>query len=103
MNFILFIILNKILILQMEKQTKYWPWICAIFGLLIPVICRLSNQSASFAFYFSVCYLIILNGFNANHKDNNESYYLIENLQKKAFRLSMVFSLIGYLSYARTA
>ena len=100
-DFILFYILNKILISKIPQGAKSWPWFCAITALFIPILSNATNQSPSFAFYLVVSYLIILNGFSSNFKDDPEIYNAVEILQKKAFRFSIIFSLIGYLSYAR--
>lgn len=100
-DLILFYFLNKILISKILQGAKSWPWFCAITALLIPILSNAANQSPSFAFYLAVSYLIILNGFSSNYKDDSEIFNSVEILQKKAFRLSIIFSLIGYLSYAK--
>ena len=101
--FILFTCLNKYLIkCLLSESLKKWMILYISFAFLLPVISRLTNQSSNFAYFLSFFYLVLLFGFSANYKEDNDIYELIESLQKRTLKYAVGFTAIGFIFFMQT-
>jgi hypothetical protein len=117
MEYILF--LAKILIIQflvftlmnawlktclLDGTGNSWVFANASIALVLQILYNFFDQSPTFAFVAAVSLYIMQQGFSANYKNSDEIHLQVESLQKKASRLSLVASAIGYVvAFAKVA